>query len=124
MVYYPGTTEIDTTVDPPAPKGRRKKARGSGRQKGTLNTTTREIREIARIHGPDAIAELARLALNSEHDAVRVMAIRELLDRGYGKSRQSIDIDLDVEGGITTVIVLPHNGREDFPVIDATVEED
>jgi len=49
-----------------------------------------EVREAAAKHGAKAIKELARLALNAEAEATRVSAIRELLDRGFGKSPQTI----------------------------------
>jgi hypothetical protein len=47
-----------------------------------------ELRELARARAPEAIAELARLALKARSETVRVAAIRELLDRGYGKATQ------------------------------------
>ncbi len=47
-----------------------------------------ELRELARAHAPKAIEELARLALKAKSETARVAAIRELLDRGYGKSTQ------------------------------------
>lgn len=40
-----------------------------------------------------AINELARLAREAESDAAKVAAIKELLDRGYGKAAQPIDGD-------------------------------
>jgi hypothetical protein len=40
-------------------------------------------------YGPDAIAELARLATQAESEAARVAAIKELLDRGYGRAGPS-----------------------------------
>ena len=43
-----------------------------------------ELRELARAHAPDAIKELARLAIKAKSEAARVAAIRELLDLGYG----------------------------------------
>jgi hypothetical protein len=49
-----------------------------------------EVRELARVHCADAIAELARLALHAKIEAVRIAAIRELLDRGYGKATQPL----------------------------------
>jgi hypothetical protein len=69
-----------------------------GRTRGTPNKATLEIRDLARAYGPDAIAELARLAgltkqPGSENEQTRVSAIKELLDRGYGKSTQPISGD-------------------------------
>jgi hypothetical protein len=76
------------------PKG----VRLGGRSKGTPNKATLEIKEAARQYGPQAVAELARLAgltkqPGSENEQTRVSAIKELLDRGYGKSTQPISGD-------------------------------
>jgi len=51
-----------------------------------------EIQELARQHAPSAIAELARLALKAKSETARIAAIRELLDRGYGRSRQALEV--------------------------------
>ncbi|HET6926049.1 MAG TPA: hypothetical protein VFI48_04260 [Hyphomicrobiaceae bacterium] len=64
---------------------------GSGRKKGTPNKVTAEIKELAQKYGPEAIAELTRLATRAESEAARVAAIKELLDRGYGRAVQSIE---------------------------------
>lgn len=68
---------------PGKPKGHPKPP-GSGRQKGTPNRITRDIREAAAKHSAKAIAELVRL-LKDEDSRVRVAAARELLDRAHGK---------------------------------------
>lgn len=67
----------------------------SGRRKGIPNKATIEIKELARQYGPEAVAELARIAgltkkPGSDNEATRVAAIKELLDRGYGKATQVI----------------------------------
>ena len=46
---------------------------------------------MAQQYGPEAIAELARLATQAESEAARVAAIKELLDRGYGRAVQPIE---------------------------------
>ena len=51
-----------------------------------------EVQELARQHAPAAIAELGRLALKARNETTRVAAIRELLDRGFGKPRQGLEI--------------------------------
>ena len=51
-----------------------------------------EVQELARQHAPAAIAELGRLALKARNETTRMAAIRELLDRGFGKPRQGLDI--------------------------------
>lgn len=64
----------------------RAKVPGSGRKKGTPNKATAEIKELAREHGPKAIAALARILSSGDSDTARIAAAKELLDRGYGKS--------------------------------------
>jgi hypothetical protein len=64
---------------------------GAGRKKGTPNKVTAEIKQLAQKYGPEAIAELARLATQAESEAARVAAIKELLDRGYGRAVQPIE---------------------------------
>lgn len=65
--------------------------RRGGREKGVPNKATREIKAVAQLHGPQAIAELVRIMTSSESDSARVTAARELLDRGYGKPAQSLE---------------------------------
>jgi hypothetical protein len=67
-----------------------------GRQKGTPNKATADIKALARVHASKAIAELSRLAEHAESEAARVAAIKELLDRGYGKSTQPLAGDPDL----------------------------
>lgn len=59
-----------------------------GRQAGTPNKATAEVKALAQKHAPAALKELARLATKAESEAARVAAIKELLDRGYGKAAQ------------------------------------
>jgi hypothetical protein len=51
-----------------------------------------EVQELARQYAPAAIVELARLALKAKNETARIAAIRELLDRGYGRTRQSVEV--------------------------------
>jgi len=62
-----------------------------GRQPGSLNKVSADVRELAGQHGAAVIAELARLATEADSEQVRVSAGRELLDRGFGKPAQSRD---------------------------------
>lgn len=83
------------------PRGRKPGTpKTGGRQKGTPNTATAEIRDIAKKYGPDAIKEAARLAGlldagkgKAESEAARVAALNIVLDRGYGKPSQIIGND-------------------------------
>jgi hypothetical protein len=65
--------------------------RRGGRPKGSVNKVTADIRELARQYAPDALKELARLSVNAESEAARVAAIKEILDRAYGKSVRALE---------------------------------
>jgi hypothetical protein len=70
--------------------------RRGGRQKGTPNKATADIRALAQPYGASAIAALAQLAgliagmPAAESEATRVAAIKELLDRGFGRAAQPV----------------------------------
>ncbi len=66
-----------------------------GRVAGTPNKVTAEIRELARIDGPAVFKELVRLAFESKSEQTRVAAIKEILDRAYGRPPQSLVRDGD-----------------------------
>lgn len=72
---------------------------GQGRPKGAKNKATEELRDLARVHTPAAIAELARLAVGAESETARVAAINSLLDRAHGKPAQSVAMGGDDELG-------------------------
>jgi hypothetical protein len=74
--------------------------RRGGRARGTPNRATADIKALAQPYGAPAVAELARLAgltdaPGAQHEATRVAALRELLDRGFGKATQHIAGDSD-----------------------------
>lgn len=72
------------------------KPEASGRVAGTPNKATAEIKEAARQHGPKMIALFATIANNPKKpDQVRMIAAKELLDRGYGKAVQPLGTDPD-----------------------------
>lgn len=68
-------------------------AKTGGRKRGTPNKATAEVRDLAREYAPAALKELARLMKNAESEAARVSAIKEILDRGYGKAIQKNEND-------------------------------
>ena len=78
-------------------RGSKPGERRGGRKPGSPNKSSMEIRELVRQHAPDVVIELARLAQEAVSEQARVSAIKELLDRGYGKSPQPHDGD--GEGG-------------------------
>lgn len=79
--------EMDAAVDQPKKVGRKPGTpRTGGRQKGTPNKITAEVKLLAREYGAEVIARLAKIALKSDNEAAAIAASKELLDRGYGKS--------------------------------------
>ena len=79
-----------------------KRIKTGGRAKGTVNKATADIRAAAQVHGPAVIRRLAVLSDVLPKKALRkgekpaqleqtqVMAMRELLNRGYGYATQPI----------------------------------
>ena len=83
--------------------------RRGGRQKGTPNKTTGEIREVARRYGPAVIERLAKMSgiipgTPADSYAVQVAAMKELLDRGYG--RATLPTVSDEDGTTITMLHL------------------
>ena len=68
---------------------------GAGRKPGVPNKATADIKALAQKYTGKAMKELARLAVEAESEQARVSAIKELLDRGYGKSTQPLSGDSD-----------------------------
>jgi hypothetical protein len=73
-----------------------------GRAAGTPNKVTADIKALAQSFGPDAIRKLAQLSglavdddgnrvPAAESGTTQVAALKELLDRGYGKAKQEIE---------------------------------
>lgn len=63
-----------------------------GRQAGTPNKSTAEVRAFARNYGPEAIELLANMMTTSENEAVKISAAKEILDRAYGKSYSGAEL--------------------------------
>lgn len=72
---------------------------GAGRKPGIPNRVTADIKALAQSYGPEAVEELVRIFRTSENDTARISAVKELLDRGFGKAAQSVIVNGDEEGG-------------------------
>ena len=64
-----------------------------GRKAGTPNKTTADIKALAQSYAPKAVKELARLALKAQSEQARVTAIKEILDRAYGKPHITAEVN-------------------------------
>jgi hypothetical protein len=53
-----------------------------------------ELRDLCRAYTEEAVKKLGEL-INHNSPRIAMLAIRELLDRGYGKPLQSVDVALD-----------------------------
>jgi hypothetical protein len=87
---------------------------GAGRRKGKLSAAKRHLSEIAKDHAEAAMQVLFDIATSGESEAARVSAANAILDRGYGKPHQAVQMT-GPEGGplkvelIRRVIVDPGN---------------
>ena len=63
-----------------------------------------DVQELARQHAPTVIVELARLALRAKSETARIAAIRELLDRGYGRPRQAMEVSLPADNPLQLLL--------------------
>lgn len=73
----------------PRPKGLPKTG---GRVAGTPNKATADIKALAQEHCITAITMLATIMTTSESDQAKIAAAKELLDRGFGKSLQGVEL--------------------------------
>jgi len=62
-----------------------------GRVKGQPNRIAADIKAICQRAGPEIVAELLRLAKHGRHEMTRIAAAKELLDRGFGKAKQTLE---------------------------------
>src|SRR5262249_48720924 len=103
-MYNPGETFAKVAK---SGRGSKPGEHRGGRKKGTRNRCTREIKALAQMHGAKAIEQLARIAFASESDSARVAAIKELLDRGYGKTTQPVEAEMRQQ--VESTVVLTFN---------------
>lgn len=70
------------------------KREGAGRKHGSINKVKIELREAAREYTQDALKALVDIMtdIDAPH-AARVSAASAILDRGYGKPSQALDVD-------------------------------
>lgn len=80
------------------------KREGAGRPKGSRNKVTADIKAIAQSFGEEAIKGLIEISRDTKAPhAARVAAFREVLDRGYGKAKQGIEMTGEDGGPVETV---------------------
>lgn len=65
--------------------------RGRGRPPGSLNKVNAELKALAQEYTGEALAVLVGI-LRDGSDTNKLVAVREILDRGHGKPTQSTDV--------------------------------
>ena len=83
-----------------------------GRQKGSLNKATADVKAAAQKYTDEAVRELARIMRESDSDRAKVSEIKEILDRGHGKPKQAVDVAANLgidpgDGEVTITFVRP-----------------
>jgi hypothetical protein len=73
------------------------------------------------VHGPLALRTLAALVRKADSDAVRVNAIKELLERGYGKSNMVQEVSVRGAIGSYDVSKLMHISDAELAALEATL---
>ncbi len=75
--------------------------RRGGKQVGSRNLATKDaklaLEDLAKEYAPEALKVLAEVMAKSQSDPARVAAANGLLDRGYGKPRQAMEISGDLK---------------------------
>jgi len=74
-----------------------------GRVAGTPNKATADVKAAAQQYTSEAVQALAAIMRASDSDAAKVAAIKELLDRGHGKAKQSLDVDADIRAQVSRI---------------------
>ena len=80
---------------------------GGGSRKGRPNKSTVDVKTLAGKYTDAAMAELGRLAIHAESEPARVAAIKELLDRAYGRAPQSVEVAPGAAGSFTVTWLPP-----------------
>ncbi len=83
------------------------KRTASRRKPARPDEATVLVRDALRTHVPAAIAELARLATEATSETARVAAINALIDRAYGRLKDTLDGGDDGAHAITVRFVAP-----------------
>lgn len=91
---------------------------GAGRPRGQPNRVTKEVREMAGEYGPQALEKIVTL-LDSEDDKTVLAAAKEVLDRAYGRPKQSHHLEHEIgEGMADQIIAARRRAREEVKSVE------
>jgi hypothetical protein len=78
---------------------------GAGRVKGVPNKATACIKAAASEYSEQALQTLAEIMAGADNPAAaRVGAANAILDRAYGKPKQSVDVDANVTATVSKIV--------------------
>lgn len=99
---------------------------GAGRKPGKVGAAKRALAEMAKEHGPAALAVLAKEMHDADTASARISAATAILDRAYGKPPQALEHTGKDGGPIKTQELgrLELARRVAFILSDAAKEED
>src|SRR5277367_1630959 len=60
---------------------------------GGVSEVRREMQELARLHSVEAIESAVKLMRTAKSDMVRLAAISLILDRAWGRPKQSVEVE-------------------------------
>jgi len=83
-----------------------------GRQKGTPNKNTAEVKSLPQQYGPEAIDTLVKIMRDSENDTARIAASKEIMDRAYGKAAQAVEVS-GPEGEPFSIQIIRFGAKDD-----------
>lgn len=66
---------------------------GNSGNPGGMSEAKREMQELARRHSVEAIERAVEIMRTGKNETIRLMAISMILDRAWGKPRQSVEIE-------------------------------
>jgi len=61
------------------------------------------VAQLARAHTAEAVERLVRVMRGADDD-LALKAVQAILDRGWGKPKESVDLDANVTGNVIPVI--------------------
>jgi hypothetical protein len=96
--------DLDEAPRPFSPAERLKRPKYGGRKKGSKNRAPNGLQELARVYTAQALDCIFTIMQHGNNETARVAAAREILDRGYGKPKQTVDLTGDLT--ITTTHTL------------------
>jgi hypothetical protein len=79
------------------------KRSGAGRKPGAVSKAKRELAEMAKDKAERALEVLAEIMESGESDAARVSAANSILDRGYGRPFQAVQLSGNPESPVQMV---------------------